>query len=241
MSRRWIALITILLAVASFGAAAQEQAAAKETESSVPALDAFHEVIYPIWHTAYPEKDVAALKSYVPEIDKLAANIYVAKLPGILREKEAKWKAGVAEFRKSVEAYDAAAKGADNEALLKAAEALHMRYEMLVRTIRPVLPEMDAFHKALYVVYHTDVPGNNWDAVRKAAPDMRTKAEAVAKAQLSKRLEAKAAAFEGAAAELVTACKELEAAAGSNADGNALKAAVDKVHARYQALEKIFD
>jgi hypothetical protein len=230
----------LLLAIAGTAGPVQEKAVNPETESSVPALEAFHEIIYPIWHTAYPEKDYAALKSFVPKIDELAADIYAAALPGILRDKDAKWKSGVAEFRKSVEAYDAAAAGDDGEALLKAAETLHMRYEMLVRTIRPVLPEIDAFHKVLYVVYHTYVPEKSWDDVRKAAPELKAKAEAVAEAQLPKRLEGKAAVFQAASSELLKSATEL-AAMRPDSDGASLEAAVERVHTRYQAVEKVFD
>ena len=240
MTKRLCAIISIFLAVAAIGIPAQEKAAAQETSSSVPELEAFHEIIYPIWHTAYPEKNIAALKSYVPRINELAAKIYTAKLPGILREKNAVWTAGVDKLKQAVDAYNTAAKGTDDQALLNAAEALHMRYEMLVRAIRPVLPEMDAFHKELYVVYHQYLPEKKWDDVRKAAPAMKGLAEAVAKAQLPKRLEAKTGMFNAAAAGLVEATAGLEGLAKSGAAA-ALEQAVIKVHTKYQALEKVFE
>jgi hypothetical protein len=240
MTKRFGLFISIFLAVAAAGILAQEKALDRETSSSVPELEAFHEIIYPIWHTAYPEKDIAALKSYVPTVNELAAKVYAAKLPGILREKEAVWKAGLDKFKASVEAYNVAAKGTDDKAMLDAAEALHMRYEMLVRAIRPVLPEMDAFHKELYVVYHSYLPEKKWDDIRKAAPGMKTLAEAVAKAQLPKRLEAKAEMFKAAAAGLVDAASGLESLA-KGGDAAALEQAVNKIHTKYQALEKVFE
>ena len=180
------------------------------------------------------------LKSLVPQVNELAEKVFAAKLPGILRDKQAKYDAGLAEFRKSVEAYNAAAKGSDDKALLDAAEALHAKYEGLVRTIRPVLAEMDAFHKVLYVVYHTDLPAKNWEAVRAAAPDLKAKAEAIVLAKLSARLEPKAAAFAKASGDLVKAAEVL-AGLGAKADGAAVEQAVQKLHSRYQDLEKIFD
>ncbi|HOW86771.1 MAG TPA: hypothetical protein P5119_10605 [Candidatus Aminicenantes bacterium] len=227
------------VALAIFAAAALT-AAAQETESSVDELAAFHEVIYPIWHTAYPEKDIAMLKSLVPQVDELAAKIYAAKLPGILRDKQAKYDAGLAGLRQAVEAYDAAAKGSDDKAMLDAAEALHARYEMLVRIIRPVLKEMDEFHKVLYVVYHKDLPAKDWAAVRAAAPDLKVRAAAIPQAKLSTRLAAKAGAFAAAADQLVQAVDVL-AGLDAKADGAAVERAVVKVHDRYQELEKIFD
>jgi hypothetical protein len=221
-------------------AAAAVPAMAQETESAVPELAAFHEVIYPIWHTAYPDKDIAMLKSLVPQVNELAAKVFAAQLPGILRDKQAKYDAGLAEFRKSVEAYNAAAKGADDKAMLDSAEVLHAKYEMLVRILRPVLKEMDDFHKVLYVVFHKDLPDKKWDNIRTAAPELKAKAEAVTLAKLSTRLEPKAESFKAAAAELVKAASTL-AALGAEAKGEAIEEAVLKLHTRYQELEKIFE
>jgi hypothetical protein len=232
--------LRLSLAIGLALAAVVIPARAQETESTVPELAAFHEVIYPIWHTAYPEKDTALLKSLVPQVDELAAKVFAAKLPGILRDKQAKYDAGLAQFRAAVAAYDAAAKGADDKALLDAAEALHAKYEALVRVIRPVLKEMDEFHKVLYVVYHTDLPAKDWAAVRAAAPGLKAKSEAVAAADLPARLQAKKGAFAEASAELVRAAGVL-AGLGAQADGAAVEEAVQRLHARYQDLEKIFD
>ena len=223
------------------GIAARAQAPeTEETESKVPALSEFHEIIYPIWHTAYPDKDYAALRSYVPEVKRLAENVYSAKLPGILRDKQAKWDEALKELRKSVDAYVAAAAASDDAALLDAAEVLHARYEMMVRTIRPVLREVDAFHKTLYVVYHKYLPNKEFDKIAGVSADMVAQAEAITKASLPKRLESKAEAFGAASLELHEAAKAL-AETGKTGDGEAISAAVEKVHTKYVALEKIFD
>jgi hypothetical protein len=212
----------------------------QETESTVPELTAFHDVIYPIWHTAYPEKDGAVLRSYAPEVKRLAEKIYGARLPGILHEKQAKWDEALAELRKSVDAYLSAAAGSDEAALLEAAEALHSRYEMMVRTIRPVLREVDDFHKTLYVVYHTYLPGKEYDKISGACGDLLTKAEAITRAALPKRLEAKTQAFETAAQELLAAAKAL-AETTKSGQGEEIAAAVEVLHTMYQSLEKVFD
>jgi len=228
----------ILVCGLSAWAITQEQTA--ETKSEVPELTAFHDVIYPIWHTAYPGKDYNALRSFVPQINELAAKIYGAKLPGILREKEAKWKDGVAQLKKSVDVYNTAAAGKDDQALLNAAEALHAKYESLVRALNPVLKEVDTFHQALYVVYHKYLPDKQYDKIRGAGADLVAKAEAVTKATLPKRLEAKAEAFRTAAAELLAAAKALDAA-GQAHDHDGMEECVNALHTKYQALEKVFE
>ena len=99
---------------------------------------------------------------------------------------------------------------------------------------------MDEFHKVLYVVFHKALPDKKWDEVRAAAPDLKAKAEAVTKATLPARLQAKAEMFNGAAAGLFEAAGAL-AALDPRADGAAVEQAVLKLHTRYQELEKIFD
>jgi hypothetical protein len=228
-----------LLLVAGMAAWAQTPEA-QETESSVPALTAFHEIIYPIWHTAYPDKDYAALRSFVPEVKSLAEKVYSAKLPGILRDKQAKWDQALDELRKSVAAYLAAAAGSDDAALLDTAEVLHARYEMMVRTIRPVLREVDTFHKTLYVVYHKYLPNKDFGKIAEVSADMLVQAEAITKASLPKRLESRVQAFGAASQELQEATAAL-VETGKSGEGEAISAAVEKVHTKYQALEKIFD
>jgi hypothetical protein len=232
--------ICVVICLSSLGLAARAQEMADETKSEVPEIVAFHDIIYPIWHTAYPAKDFAALRSYVAEINKLAAPIYAAKLPGILREKEVQWKAGVALLKKAVDDYGAAASGKDDQALLAAAENLHAKYEALVRALAPVLKEMDDFHKVLYVVYHQYLPDKAYDKIRGVTADLVTKAEAITKSTLPKKLEAKSEAFKKAAAELLTEARQLDAS-GQAHDHAGMDKGVDDVHAKYQALEKLFD
>jgi hypothetical protein len=238
MSKRIFALLSAVC-FAGFPLLTLAQEMTGEMKSEVPELTAFHEVIYEIWHTAYPAKDAKALRGLVPRVNELAAKIYAAKLPGILREKEEKWKAGVAQFKASVDAYNAAAKGKDDQVLLNAAETLHARYEALTRVLNPVLKEMEVFHQGLYVIYHQYLPEKAYDKIRGASADLLSKAEAITKASLPKSQAAKAEAFQKAAAELLDAAKALDAA-GRAHDHSGMEKGVEDVHTRYQALESLF-
>jgi hypothetical protein len=236
--RSLLSLALIMLGAA--GLFAQQQAAEREMESSIPELVAFHEVIYPIWHTAYPSKDGKALRGFADQVSTLAQKVYAAELPGILRDKAELWKQGVAEFRQAVDGYLAAAKGTDDQALLGAAEALHTKYERLVRTMAPLTAELDEFHKLLYIIYHKYLPDKKWAPIKSTAPELAGLAEPLAGAKLPKRLEARADKYNAAAAALIQAAKELAATCQGN-DTAAIEAAVLKVHAKYQELEKVFN
>lgn len=212
----------------------------QETSATVPALDTFHEVIMPMWHSAYPSKDYAALRKASPDVAAGVKKIADAKLPGILREKEAAWAKGLAKLQTAADAYVKAASGSDDAALMAAAETLHTTYEALVQVVRPVVPEMNEFHKTLYVVQHTYVPAKDWAAVCKVSAELQTKAEAVSKATLPKRVAAKKDLYTKAAADLAADAKALVSACGANQPAG-IEKATDTLHARYEGLAAIFE
>lgn len=207
-----------------------------ETNTNIPALAEFHEIIYPIWHTAYPSKDVEALKSYVQEVNEKAERIYKVKLPGILREKEDKWVKGVEEFKNAVLLYNKAAESGSDQELLDAAELLHAKYEDLVRIIRPVVKELDEFHKVLYVIYHKYLPDKKWTEIRKECNELKEKAQKVLEAKLPKKLEAKKEEYQKLAADLQKAVNEL-----CKAKDKEMEKAVENMHSKYEKLQELFE
>ena len=228
-----------LVLVPAIAPAAAQAPKPDEINSSVPALDAMHEVIMPMWHEAWPNKDYAALAGLVPAIEKHVAAISAAELPGILRDKAPRWKAGVATLSASAAAYKAAVASGNNEALLKAAEKLHMDYEGLVKVVRPVLKEMDEFHAVLYTLYHYQLSPFRLDKVAESAEALKTKMEALNRAVLPERLKVRAEAFTAQRAALAKSVDEVSKAVGTK-DEATIKAAVEAMHGAYENLEKLF-
>jgi hypothetical protein len=212
----------------------------QDTVWRVPELDEFHEVMHPIWHDAYPAKDYDALKKYVDEVNVKAKAVYSATLPGIQREKQLKWNEGVIQFQAAVEDYNKNSAANNNDALLKAAENLHSKYEALVRIIRPVLKEMDDFHKTLYVVYHDYLPKKNYEKLGNVIDDLIKKAKAITTAKLPTRLESKGEIFHLAALELEISTLELKISSLKN-NKSSIDTAVENMHTKYQNLEGIFE
>ena len=208
--------------------------AANETSAEVPALDAFHEVIRTIWHDAWPSKDTKALRSLLPEVRQGAKAVADATLPGILRDKRDAWSKGVKELNTSVEEYASACEGTDDQKLLDAAERLHARYEGLVRVIRPVMRELDAFHVVLYQLYHYDMPSDDLGAMRKTIERLREPMAALNAAGVPQRLKSKEKEFLDARAKLSTAVEQLASGAKKN-DKKRVRDLIEEVHDRYQA------
>lgn len=245
-----VCLVSVSIAAAQTAkpAAAAAKPAAQATPStrpadatpSVPALDAMHEIILPMWHDAWPKKDYKALAGMLPDVEKHLAAIGKAELPGILREKNPMWMSGVADLKKAGADYKAAVAGGKNEDLLKAAEALHMQYEKLVRVIKPVLPELDEFHGALYVLYHKEINPLLLAKVTASVDLLKVKMAALDKATLPERLKAKTGAF---AAQRDRLAKSLASVSATLASKNEIKIreAVELMHSEYQKLEKVFE
>lgn len=236
MQKKFFYLVSILFLIITLPLFAQEEEYADEIDTRIPALIEFHEIMHPIWHTAYPSKDIDALKGFVEEVNQRAEKIYKVKLPGILREKEAKWEKGVEEFKKAVEKYNEAAKGTDNQAMLDAAEDLHTKYEILVRTIRPIVKELDEFHKVLYIIYHKYLPDKKWAEIRKECNSLKEKSLKVVESKLPKRLEAKTDEYKKLANELMKSVDEL-----CKAKDKDMEKAVEDMHTKYVAIQDLFE
>lgn len=230
-----LVLATLLLALP--GAATTVDA---ETEARVPALTAFHGVVYPLWHEAWPNKDVDALVALAPKVDSGVEAISKAELPGILRDKKATWDAAVSRLKAIAGDYRSAAQKKDGPALLSAAENLHSQFERMVRIVRPVLKEIEAFHATLYVLIHRQLDPYAPEAVAQSVRTLKEKTGPLLAASLPERLKAKEAAFVAARGQLASA---VDAAVASleGKDEKAIRAAVDALHTRYQELEKVFD
>ncbi len=211
-----------------------------ETKAEVPALEQMHEVIYPLWHTAWADKDTAMMVQLLPDIINKAEALTKSELPGILRDKKVKWGKAVEALNITVGEYQTAVVKQDKQALLDAAEKLHRNYEVLVRIVSPVLKEMESFHEALYPLYHYYVVTYDAVKVQSSVADLKAKMEVLNQAVLPERLQKRNETFVAARNVLSASVDDLAKTLASK-DENRIKAAVETMHTAYQGLEKVFE
>jgi hypothetical protein len=212
----------------------------EELSAAVPELSDLHEVVYPLWHTAFPDKDYELIKELLPEAESLTAKLNEAKLPGILRDKQEVWDKGKEDLNASIEALKKAVESSDQEGMLTYTEAFHAKFEFLVRTIRPVVKELEAFHQEMYKLYHYYLPNYELDLIRATVFAMQEKLVPLKEAQLPSRLADRQEDFIAAVLELEAAVNELAKIAEQDSKEEIQKA-VDKAHTAYQKAEHIFD
>lgn len=233
------ALLCLLVWSTGFFVYARDPAPA-EAVAEVPALTAFHEVIYKIWHEAWPQKNTAMLKGLLPDVEDGVSKVADAELPGILREKRAAWEKDVADLKTTLEAYKAAAEADDGPRLMNAAEELHGRFEALMRLIQPPLKELEDFHSSLYMLYHHYVPDSDIEKINSSADELEQKMQSLRAAQLPGQLQEKKAEFKK---DLEALSESVDAFAGSlkTRRMEAIREAVEKMHTDYQKVRGIFE
>jgi hypothetical protein len=233
-----LGILLLLGAVAT--AQNKEHATPAELSAQLPVLEEFHEVIYPLWHQAWPNKDYALIRELLPKVVTFTAQIEATPLPGILRDREEKWKQGVATLRTCTDKLSAAVKGGQEQAMLDAVEKLHSSYEGLVRTVRPRFAEMEAYHAVLYQIYHYYMPNKDLAKLRTASKELIAKSAALVKAQTPKRFVEKEAQFRAVLAK-IDATTQLLARAAKGKKWPPIEKAVEEVHNSYLELEQLYE
>lgn len=102
----------------------------------IPELVSFHdEVLHEIWHEAYPNDDIAAIKAAVPAFKQKAEALSNIQWPAALGAQVEEIKAKVVDLQKAVNALELACQGDDAEAIKKATEEVHSLYEKIARML----------------------------------------------------------------------------------------------------------
>ena len=212
-----------------------------EVNASVGELKEFHSTIYEIWHNAWPNKDIALLEKLLTDVKAGYTKLQDAKLPGILRDKTEIWNLNLKTLSEIIVEYQSSVEKKDSAALLSAAEKLHSQYEKMVRVIRPILKELEAFHQTLYMLYHYYTPEYDYAKIKQSVDELSKKMEALNKAKLPERLQETDAEFNKARKELAASLKNLKSVVKKEKEKDKIIEAVEKMHATYQALEAVFD
>ncbi len=211
-----------------------------EMKTEVPALKAFHTVVFKIWHTAWPAKDVGMLRQLLPEVKRLGDALCTSELPGILREKKDAWILNTGRMKAILAEYQNAADSNQSDRLLMAAERLHGQYESMVRLLRPVMQEVDDVHAVLYPLYHYYLPKHDGEQIRQSAALLGERMTALSKAALPSRWKDRQEAFDQARLRLGESVKKLQEVLATNQTEN-IDEQVKSVHSRYEDLARVFE
>jgi hypothetical protein len=216
----------------------QKEINSSYTESSIPALEKFHILIYKMWDTAYPAKDYSSLRGYAGEVKLYADKLYKAKLPGTLQINQELWNAGIKDLRNAVNEYIQICAGDNDNNLLAAVNVLYSRYEKLAEIVQPFLLAIGEFHLLLSTIYHSYLPDREYDKILFYAGRMKEKAEIISRTIIPKGLELRAEEIHTSTEQLLTAVKKL-AAFDETSKGEEIELAIDDINTKYQDLTEL--
>lgn len=232
-------ITSLSIALVLLAAPLLSEEVSSEVQASVPELTALHDVVAPLWHDAWPNKNVDLVKQLLPDLRKGVNALASATLPGILRDKADAWKSGIAALETATAACEKAA-ATDAQGMFHAVEKVHAEFEGLVRVVKPPMKELDAYHQTLYTLYHKALPAGDPAAIRAAASELGSKCEALTAGPLPRRAKGREENVTSAIASLCAATAELRAVP-AEANLDALQGAVEKLHSAYQATEAAFE
>jgi len=230
---------TLLILFFSFVLYAQS----KDTEvsSNVKGLAEFHEVIYQMYHTGLPQKNVKYLRSLNSVIEKDYAILKKSELPGILVDKKSKWENGLTKLGVFVDLYRVACMKKDSVALLHAAEKLHIQFESIVKITKPALKETEAFYKNLYLLHDICSTQYDYEKIKESTSTLKEKISDLKKAQLPVRLKKKQDEFNKVMTELIGLVEKLDQVVKEGNNKPVIGSAIDMVYSKYHALEKLVE
>ncbi|UCF65535.1 MAG: hypothetical protein JSW33_06800 [bacterium] len=227
-----------LMLVISCSSQAPEEKSVSEPE--ITELQKMHHFIRPMWHDAYPAKDMGQLKELYPKILGQYQLLKDAAFPEQWQDKKLHWNEGISQMGKTLDEYKLAMDNNDDENLLQAARKLHDDFENLMMIVNPPIPELDDFHKTLYYVYHDYMPEKNWEMLKASIPEFEKKAQALQEAEVPRWMEENKDTYQEAINQLQAAVKNLSRLKDSD-DEALLEKAVEEIHDAYVKLEGCMD
>lgn len=230
---------SVLILLFSFVLFAQSKD--REVSSEVKALTEFHEVIYQMYHTGLPQKNIKLLSSLNSVIEKDYTKLKKSELPGILAEKKLKWENALTKLGVCVDLYRVACMKKDSVALLNAAGKLHAQFEAMVKITKPALKETEAFHKDLYLLHDIYTTKYDYDKIKASASALKEKIADLNKAQLPARLKKKQDEFNRVRTELISSVERMDQVVKEGNNKDAIGSSVDLVYSKYRALEKLVE
>lgn len=139
-------------------------------------FEAFHEIMHPAWHDAWPAKDYAALIAAGPKFE--AAYVPIGKLDPAIKNA-----ARLANFKKHrdgmgdwVAKYAAACKAGDSLKVYEVMPDMHNAFEEAMWDLQPMeFKPYDGIMVTIDVIIDMHIPSENWDGMAGSTETLQMK------------------------------------------------------------------
>lgn len=166
--RIWISLFAVLV-VASLAMAEEPGKICPSDHAANKGYDAFgafHEVMAPTWHKAYPDKDFAALLAAGPKFDSLFKGIADIEPTMKNTKRKAAFLTHREEFAHLVKAYAEAAKAGLQDSCYVLMPTVHEAFEQTAAVVVPYsYPELEGAMMTTGIIVEQHIPKNNAEGI----------------------------------------------------------------------------
>jgi hypothetical protein len=244
-------ILLVVFSAGIFSAAGRAQqksapadSAAADTGGVSPfmaALEDFHQVMAPLWHESFSEKDFEAIREKAPLLnDKLMVLLRV-QAPAGLQQDEEKYRDFLGkrqELAFQVTQVNLAAKDGPDSTLASAFEKMHWAYEELGKVFAEPIKELDSLHETLYFLWHKALPERDYKAIKETAPVLKAEADSLMKAPVPQRCAEKKDEFDKRRTALKDAIYQFAAKCESGSEEE-IDEALKGAHERFVDLNSL--
>ncbi len=166
-------ILPVLLLLCLIGVSAQEPAqdsggcpADQAAARGMDVLKKLHGVMAPAWHTAYPDKDYAALGEAMDGFAAMIPDVKKIVHPFKTVEREKNFNAARTQFIELVEKGAAAKRTGDNEVIYAVMPDIHSGFEEMAYYLLPLqFPEFEALNTVVVLMVDTHLKNEDYEAI----------------------------------------------------------------------------
>lgn len=160
-------LILLLLSLISYATAEDGECPAdKAGEAGYKAIEEFHQILAPIWHVSWPEKDYNALLEAGPKFVSAFKGIVKLKPTFKTKKRDENFNNNRDNFARLVKEFNEACSLKENEKAYKIMPHLHDAFEITASCLLPVnYPELEGMIITLNIIIENHLPNENMNGI----------------------------------------------------------------------------
>lgn len=184
---------TLLLGALAFaGTPLQEEAgcpAHRAAEAGFSPFEAFHHVMAPAWHNAWPQKDYDALFAAGPQFKEHMKGVMELSPEFKTTARKKEFVKSRVEFAQLVEQYAAACEEKDQEAVYALMPKVHDAFEHTASCLLPVhFPEFNGIVITANLILESHLPNDNTEGIVGSTETLAAKCEALSEETVPEEL-----------------------------------------------------
>ncbi len=202
-------------------------------------IENFQTAMAPSCDKYMPAKDYATVRQHVPNMVAAAEHIAQFTLDSTYASVSDEFDQKRQAFLTSVLNLKTASDGTDDAILAEAFDKMHMAFAEMASVLALVPSEVDEFHTIIAKVWHEYLPSKDYDAIKKAIPELKEGCTKMKAAKLDEAQQSVSKDYLAAIEKIEKSIAQVEKAILANKDEQ-ITEAVTALHDGYRSVRMLF-